>query len=141
MPGAFATTPLLDVVRFAPAVLPPVAEPVEMLPAGPVTVPGGALPAPGAGSEPPGTVLTPPGCPGAPVGADRPWPFWAPTAAGPIWTVEPQAARLVSVAATASGRSRRTRRMAEVFAVSAADSSSWRPKYTARPLTSGHLLP
>src|SRR4051794_25272575 len=115
MPGAFATTPLLDVDVFAPVELPEDVVPVEVLPAGPVTLPVPVLPATG-GTDPPGAVPTVLGWPGAPVGADRPWPFWAPTAAGPIWTVEPQAARLASAAATANGRSRRTPRMGEVFA-------------------------
>src|SRR4051794_3911909 len=100
MPGALATIPLLDVVR-APQVLPPVVVPELVVTA----VPGPPTPADPAplaepGTAPPGAVATAPGCPGTPVGADRPWPFWAPTAVGPICTVEPQAAKVASAPAT-----------------------------------------
>src|SRR3954454_9803178 len=129
----------MDVVRF-PAEPPDVA-PLLVTPGAPAP-PAAAGPTPPVtpGTEPP-AVATAPGWPGAPVGADRPCPFCGPTAAGPICTVEPQAATVHTAPATASERSTRIRRMPEVFALPAADSSSGCPKSTCRPLTSGHLLP
>src|SRR3954469_25522628 len=139
-PAACATTRLLEVVRRAGAD-PPVVVPllvVPVVPDPPTTA--GPAPSAGPGTAPPGAVATAPGWPGTPVGADRPWPFWAPTALGPICTVEPQADSAASTAATATGRSGRTRRMGKVFALHPPTSSSDRPKSTGWPDASGHFL-
>src|SRR3954452_24445912 len=138
-PAAFETTPLLDVVRF-PAAEPPDVVPLFVVPVAAPPAAAGTTPPVTPGTEPP-AVATAPGGPGTPVGADRPCPFCGPPPAGPICTVEPQAATVHTAPATASERSTRIRRMPEVFALPAADSSSGCPKSAGRPLTSGHLLP